>query len=223
MLAEIRQLLRETTAADSFWTDAELLAYWNQAMDLRVMDLAEAHEGWVTDIVDADTVQGQTEYTLPEGTGRVKRLLWVTGQGNQTVYTPMIRDERWNSSLVQDSTAFGTGSIPAYRLVGELILLEPAPATSRTNGIRIEVESAPARFTTGTDELAQRFPDIMETLLIYDTWDIALGVEDAQGNIDPSAQGRLKKFHQKYEGRFINFIETRTFGKVFAQPFYLGD
>ena len=225
MRTEVRRLLRETVAADSFWTDPELLDYFNHAIDLRVMILADQHEGWVTDTYDADLVANQNEYLIPEGTGRIKRILIVNTEGSATYEAPLNRNERFSESLYDTGT---TGSIgrdytPSYRLKGEFLILEPAPTTPRINGLKIEIEGAPGRITVDGDKLDLRFPDSMETLLIYDTWDLAMGVEDAQGNTDEDARGRLRLFHRKLEAAWFDFTAVRSYGRIYSTPYLLGD
>lgn len=226
MLAEIRRLLRETTASSSFWSDALLLDLFNQAIDLRVMDLAEAHEGWVTEITETNTVADQSEYTLPEGTGRVKRILLVFNPGTNNEYSvPLTRAERWSRPVAAKSNQFGDGgSIGSYRLVGELLYIEPAPGNSIVNGLRIESEIAPARLTAGSDKLDLAFPDVMETMLIYDTACAALAIEEAQGEAPAGRRTNdLTTLRDRYEVRFMSYIETRSYGRTFSEAYHLGD
>ncbi len=226
MLAEIRELLRETTAATSYWSDALLLILFNQAMDLRVMQLAESHEGWVTDSLVTDIVADQREYSLPEGAGRVKRIIRIFSPGTtNAVEQPLIRNERWSDATPVQSgvTALGGGgTVPTYRMLGELIILEPTPQESITDGLKIECEFAPSRFTTGTDKLDLRFPDSTETLLIYDSVVAALENEAAQGN-EPENLEDMRRARQRYESIWASYIEQRTYGRVFSEPFYMGD
>ena len=121
MRTEVRRLLRETVAADSFWTDPELLDYFNHAIDLRVMILADQHEGWVTDTYDADLVANQNEYLIPEGTGRIKRILIVNTEGErnkpaagkgavfQIINEFPARSEHHRSQYPRDPVALGLG------------------------------------------------------------------------------------------------------------------
>jgi hypothetical protein len=192
---------------------------------MRGMQLAEAHEGWMTEVSEVDTVANQTVYNIPEGTGRVKRVLLAFTSGTRTVYQPLTRDERWDKSTVSDTAnaVLGPLDLPTYRLLNNDLYLEPAPGTARTNGLRLEHESLPDRLVNDGDKLDLRWPDVMESLLVYDIWDLAVGVEDAQGNVDERVMGRLRKVHQKYEGLFALFTEERSFGRTFSQPFSLGD
>jgi hypothetical protein len=222
--AEVRNLLRETVTAESFWTDAELLVYVNQALDMRVMELAEQHEGWVTDAFTANIVANQVEYTLQEGIGRVKRVVMIVPVGDDTIEVPLRRAEHWDDAVYKPTVATTDSNVlPTYRLMGNLLMLEPPPTTAVTAGLRCEFELAPDRLTADDSKIAARFPNVMETLLIYDTWDIALGVEDAQGNVDEQIKGRLSQFHRKYESMFHAYTAERSFGKSFVTPYYLGD
>ena len=213
MLADIRALLTETTS-NAGWSDTLLLQLFNECMDERVMDLAEQHEGWVTDRFPVNIVADQKEYALPEGTGRVKRILL---SGGTTYEVPLIRDERWSKAMSS------TGSTPTARLVGELIFLEPPPTEARTNGLIIEVESAPARLSAGGSKLDLRFPDALETLLILDTVVAAFEVEEAQGDEETYRRSGIEKRRDRYAAKFFEYTAERFFGRTFSDAYYLGD
>lgn len=227
ILAEIRRLLRETVAADSFWSDADLLDAFNTAQDLRYMDLCDADEGWFTEPYVANIVANQKEYTIPEGMDRVKRVVLIFAEGGRTIEVPLTRNERWSdTTTTQSGVAAGSiGALPTYRIVGEEIWLEPPPTQARTNGIRIELEAAPARLVDGNSKIDLKWPAIAETLMIYDTWDIAVGMEDAQDLVsgNPVALGRLARVHSKLEAKWHQFIERRSYGRTYSTPFYTGD
>jgi hypothetical protein len=221
---EVRTLLRETTAADSYWSDAELLIYANLCQDIRATQMLEAHEGWFTDRFEDDLVANQGEYTLPEGTDRVKRVLLKWSDTGLEV--PLIRNERWSDSVTNNaggSVAVLGGTLPTYRLVGEVLLLEPAPTEARTDGLVAEIESLPARITGDASKFDLKYPSMFETLITFDIWDMALGVEDAQGNVDTTVRGRLQTLHAKMEHAFSEAIQQRSFGRTFGRPYNLGD
>jgi hypothetical protein len=222
MLAEIRLILHEPVAANSFWTDPELLMYFNMSIDKRVMELADAHEGWVTDGYTADLVAGQNSYTLPEGCGRVKRVLIVRTSGSTVVETPLIRNQKWSERAVTTNVS-GTDCLPTYRLMGEMLYLDPPYGKAITGGLKIEAETAPARLTAGASTLPQRFPDIMETVLEYDTCLLALAAEGSQGELPEGHVHHIRTEAAKVDRLFKEYIEGRTQGRTFGQGFYLGD
>jgi len=225
MRAEIRRLLRETVAADSFWSDQLLLDLFNHCMDLRASQMMSFDEGWFTDRLETDIVANQREYTVPEGSDRIKRILISRTVGNTIQEFPLYRDEMWFKPLhsTNSASAGGYGGLPTVRFQGELLYLEPPPTESITDGLIIEMEALPDRLTVDGSKLDLKFPAITETLLEYDVWDAAMGVEDAQGNVDASVRGRLQRFHQKYESAWLELVSDRFESPFTAQPWYLGD
>ena len=210
--------------SESFWSDELLQDIWNRSMDKRVMELAEQHEGWVTTTFKTDLVAGQAEYTLPEGAGRVKRVLRVITEGDVTHTSPLIRAERWAMpTRSSTSSTVGRSTLPTYRLVGQLILLEPTPQESETDGLQIDLEFSPDRFDEDTDKLDQRFPDVMEALLVYDTAVEALAIEGSQGNLPQGYVDHLIRERNEYAANFFDFTAVRSYGRVFSQAYYLGD
>jgi len=227
MLAEIRRILRETTAATSYWTDQDLLDMFNRSMDLRVMDLADAHEGWVTSQVSQNIVADQNIYNLPEGTGRVKRVVYCPDIGsNSSIEIPLSRNERWGETLAQTTQSSGGifGGTPSYRILGNKLHLEPAPSKAATNGLKLEIEHAPDRIAVGTDVLSPYFPDIMETLLIYDTAVEAMEVEAGMGNLSAETYfNSMARKRDRYERSFRDYITVRSFGPIYGTAWTLGD
>jgi len=209
----VRELLRETVGANSFWTDAELLLYANLVQDRWAMQLMETHEGWFVDRFETNLVAEQAEYTIPEGTDRIRRILLAFPDTDREV--PVPRAERYGEA--------SPGGAMTYRIVGELCYLTPAPGSSRTNGLVFEVESLPARLVADDDKLDLKWPSMFETILTLGVWDMACGIEDAQGNIDPQVQGRLMRFQAATEATFASVCEVRSSGRIYSTPFHLGD
>jgi hypothetical protein len=222
---DIRPLLRETTAASSYWADSELLLYANLSIDLRAGQMMEYHEGWFVDRFLTNLVANQKEYTLQEGADRIRRILMNFNDGGNSFEVPLQRLERHSEPVASagNSSVGGTGVVPSYRLMGELIYLEPAPTENRTNGLIIECESLPARLTGDADKLDLKFPSLMESLLVYDVVESAMAVEDSQGNVNPEVRGRIAAMRTQYERMFEAACEQRSFGRSFSTPFYLGD
>jgi hypothetical protein len=222
---EIRRLIRETDETDPYWTNQLLLDLWNTAMDLRTMDLAEAHEGWVTDEIKTNLVSGQREYTIEEGVDRLKRIVIVRDTGAGSHEQPLHRDEKWSTPVFHSTAGAGDGTNYSYRLQGELIIIEPIPRETITNGLHIEIESAPARFTGDADKIPLRWPGITESLLINDTALLAFRVESAQNqsSADKTQRNHIHATRAELQARWLELIQVRSFGRVFGQPHYLGD
>lgn len=221
---DIRPILRETTAATSYWGDPELLLYANLSIDRRAIEMMDKGEGFFVDRHRADLVANQAEYLLPEGYDRIKRVLIQRTEGNSVLEYPLVRDEKLGTAVHHSSSGINSeGYCPTYRLQGDLIYLEPRPTFSRTNGLVFEMQNAPTRLTGDASELDADFPALMETMLVLDVVELAWAVEDSQGNVAPEARGRMAYVHRAYEKHWERLIRARSHGRVFAQRLALGD
>src|SRR5262252_2643388 len=152
---EVYPLLRET--ATGYWTPALLLSLANHALDQRALELAEAHEGWITTAYTADTIANQREYALPEGTERVRAVYLRYVTGNQTEEIQLNRNDRVGQDYYAPApnTSFRMGGIrPEYRVMDNLILMEPPDPESRPDGLKIEIEGLPLRLDSDTAKLS---------------------------------------------------------------------
>ena len=216
--AEIRMHLRETDATKSFWTDDLILSTWNRAKSLREMQLHQASEGYGTDIQYRDLTASQPYYALPTGTGHVSRVLIVRTDGREI---PCNRNEMYaEPNLIGTSTQ--DDYFPEYRIIGNVIVLSPAPSTTVTAGLKIEVSTFSADFANDADSLEVDYPAVMEDLLIYDT---IIGCLDHSGAWGPSPQGVNTSYVQtrgRFESVFLDYIEEKSSGIVLSVPFSQG-
>lgn len=215
---EIRALIGETDETNPFWTNGLLLQLWNAKLDKYTMQLGNAHEGWITDEVTTTPVAGQREYTLQEGTGRVKRVIWSRAHGSGSYDVPLQRNERW-SEPVYHAGSGEDETIPTIRFAGELLILEPAPQNVDNITIILEIESSQARFSGDTSTFAGRWPDVAEALLVYDTALAAFRWEAMQGRTpDPANVRMVKDERDEYKAEWDLYVEQRTAARVFSQP-----
>jgi hypothetical protein len=219
---EVRSLLRES--AEGYWTNAQLLEWANQSIDLRSMELGLAVEGYLTEEASDSIVSGTRNYAIPEGGGKIRRVLIVRDDGNGTYEVPVPRDERWHSPSYRPTSAVsGSGWRPTGRFVGSNLELTPTPRENITDGLRWEIECAGARLTGDASTLPLQFPDVAETLLIYDVVALALASENAQTELDKEYTSGLLALRDQYQDRWLAYIENRWQAPVQGKPFYLGD
>lgn len=224
--AAVRRRLRETNAALSYWSDTDLLDYANFSMDMRSMQLDDAHEGWNADVLVTDIVAEQREYTWPEGSGRVLRVFLVHTLDGNTFKMQLDRDEKRAVDIQSHVTStVGTrGYRPTYRLLGELLLLEPAPTEDVTSGLEIEITNAPLFFEKDDSKLDLRYPVQLEEVLILDITEMALSVEAQMGNLpDPDSLTRIQRLRREYEAHWSNWIEVRSESTVRGHAMHWGD
>ena len=226
MRAAIRRRLRETTAGLSYWSDTDLLDYANFSLDMRSMEMDEAHEGWTGDVLRTTLVAGQREYEWPEGTGRVLRVFIVHTVGDEQTRHQLDRDEKHSADIhSRTGIAVGVeGYRPTYRLLGELLILEPAPTETVTNGLEIEITNAPAFFADDNAKLDIRFPVQLEELLILDVTEMALAIEQQQGNApNEGTRTMLQNLRRQYEAFWQDWIAVRARSTVRGHMMQWGD
>ena len=222
---EVRDIIREPAAvADPYWTNGLLLVLANAVIDEYWMILGEQFEGWTGDTATLDTVAGQSEYALPDGLGRIKRVVFRFVDGNRTLDIPLSHAERWGDSVASSTDALASDrNVPAYRVLGNNLILEPAPQESSTGRIRLEQDSLPARLSADGDTVDIRLPAEFESLLVYETAVKALQVEGSQDNTEGGYLMGISQIRDSYKAAFFDFTAVRTFGRVFGQSVNRGD
>ncbi len=223
---QIYPILRENSAG--YWSPTLLLSLANHALDQRALELGEAHEGWISTAYLAPTVANQREYAIPEGTERVRAVYLRYQTGSQLEEIQLDRNDRVGQDYYAPApnTSFRMGGIrPEYRILDNLILIEPPDVETRTDGLRIESDALPPKLTGDADKLALLWPMSTETLLVYDVVLLALGVEDSQGNQDDNTQAHseIKRFHRRIETAWRDIIAVRNQSRVYGPAFNLGD
>jgi hypothetical protein len=219
ILPELYVLLAEEQG-DSTWTDAQLLILWNEARDEREMQLHLAHEGFGVVRMKRSLVANQAQYDLPADAGRVVRVLRRFSDGSEK---PLVRTELISEGESRDSVGNDRGYMPTYRFLGVNLVLIPPPSQAETDGIIIEMAQLPDEFSGNDSTLPLDWPIFTERLLTLDVAYFAYEMEaatSAEGDppINPYARRRAR-----YEEFWMQYIEERSQGRVFAQPFNLGD
>jgi hypothetical protein len=227
MRAEIRRLLREEVEAASYWTNAQLLDLFNQSVDLRSVELMNTDEGWLRESTTITLSEATSSYAIPEGyVGRIPRVVLLYSTGDGVAEIPLVRDERIATGVYHPPAAGGAGWgwRPTVRLEGSNLIVEPRPASVTNLSIRLEVEAMGAQLTADGSKLPLSFPDIAETLLIYDAVNLALATEHAQTSLDNEYINGLLRFHADYEKAWKLYIDQRlSRPPVFGRRHYLGD
>ena len=215
----MRTVLGEDTAADSTWSDAELLTYANTALDLRYAEMFDAQEGWLTTAITVNVVAGTASYAIAAGANAVRRVSRVIVSGGTTTKIPLNRDEKWHDT---ETTAGGSNTatdwVPTYRLVGANIAFDPVPAFSQTGGIEIETDPFPARLVDVNSTLRDADPDILEALLVYDVAWLAMASEGSVGKAEEGFDNHILGVRAQLERAFRSVIEKRDQGIVRTRP-----
>jgi hypothetical protein len=216
---EIYALLGEESG-NSAWTPTVLLQIWNEAKDEREMELHLAHEGFGVVRQKRSLVANQAQYDLPADAGRVVRVVRRFSDGSEV---PLRRTEMQTVGESRFAVGSDGSYVPTYRLIGVNLVLVPPPTAAETDGILIEMAQLADEFSTDSSTLPLDWPIFTETLLKLDTAYYAYEHEaatsiDGDPPLNPYARRRAR-----YSDLWTEYIEERSEGPVFAQPFDLGD
>lgn len=215
--AEIRRSLNDT-GTTQHWSDTDLLDYFNRAKDEREMDLFNSHEGWGVYRYNANIVANQEEYELPEETGRIKTVFYVSSDGQTK--TVLVPDRQYTGSFIGDDE---TGVPRTYNLKDNHIYIYPTPTEAITNGLQLEIERLSERIANDNDELPDSWPGFAETLLVYDAVCKAIGVQaTAAGDLGESQIAYVRSERERYERKWEDYVSTRTQGVIVSKGFNLG-
>lgn len=224
---DIRSLLKEAETGglirpeDSFWTPADLVNRWNDAKDLREMELHDVHEGFSEEEHFADLATDQRYYSYPEQAGRVYQV-WMRYPDFER---EILLEYRRDYSGERDTQSRGPFYVPTYILSGPYVVLSQPPNFDRTKGLRFVIQHASPLFTgADNDALPADWPIFSDTLLKYDTVKLCMGVEETQESDTryKRQESGVEKFHAALEARWQAYCSHRSFNRRYATRFFQG-
>ena len=216
--SEVRRKINDT-GTTQHWSDTDLLDYFNAAKDEREMQLFGVHQGWGVSVANANVVAGQRSYVLPEQTGRIKTIYYVSSDGNNKRI--LNQDRQYIGSYQGDDTQYGPPV--SFNIKDNHIYLYPTPSESITNGLQIEIEALSDRIENDNDKLPDSWPGFVEVLLVYDTAILALDAQaTAAGDLGESQIAYISRARDRFEKNWEDYIFQRTQGVIASKGFNLG-
>jgi hypothetical protein len=122
---DVRRLLNDEDSSSPHWSDADLLALFNECKDHREMHLFEQHEGYGVYRYSDSIVAGQQEYALPEETGRVRTVFIVQSGG--AMKRAIHQDRQYAGTYQGDDTQTSSLNF-TYSLKDNHLFLYPCPS-----------------------------------------------------------------------------------------------
>ncbi|MDY6957685.1 MAG: hypothetical protein SVK08_00875 [Halobacteriota archaeon] len=161
-----------------------------------------------------DIEAGKSTYGFPDGVQRLQKVELVRSDG-RTV--PLERHERHDEVNMNNSTV-GSGDQyrPNYRPIGNGIVLEPEPAETVTNGLRIEYAGLPATLSGDGDRLNPQFPEILDELVVLDT---VVAAFQAEGVHEQGPVAAIYRLREEWEWDWERFIDQRVISRDKIDPF----
>ena len=106
-------------------------------------------------------------------------------------------------------------------MINDAIKLEPPSTSGVEGGLRIEMVEITDRLNDDADQLPISWPFFSETLLVLETTELALVVEDMEDEGSP-ALTRHRQMLREFRARYDDYIEPRTRGVVQGERHSLG-
>ncbi len=207
-----RRYLKEPDPLKSHWDQPLLKQLFNEQYHRRCAQLQMAYEGWFVLVAQRDIEANVARYSFPTGFQRETKLELVRSDG-RTV--PIVRFERHGEVNPPPQTGGDTYN-PTWRPLANGFVLEPAPTTSTTNGIRIEYEGIPDTLVADSDQLHPSFPDQLEAILILDTSIAALDIE---GMAESGSVKSLLRLRAEWDEDWLRYVDRRTISRPMITSF----
>ena len=167
LIQNVRNMLNQPNASNSFWTDEELAVYLNEGVRRYFAEVVLQLEGQFTATSDRDIVTSVQTVTLPSDCFSLKQV-WRKVTGG---YLPMHYRNNITEGFSTEASGGGDNFLPDYYLRGNTLVLSQIPGFSETGGIKIEYVQFPETMVTGGDSLTAQvspvFKDLIEAYAIY--------------------------------------------------------
>jgi hypothetical protein len=213
LLTNVRNFLNQPSASNSFWTDAELTVYLNEAVSLYFAEVSHSQEGLFTTSSDLNIVTDTETVSLPSDCFVVKALYKKVTDGYEIL-------EYRNDLTEGYSTQGGTNAssyTPSYFFRGNSIVLRPTPNFSQTAGLKIEYMQFPDQMSVGADTLTAQVSPIFKQLVeMYAVYKAKLKESLVNGVVlHTVAKENLNELYASFK----EAIERRSKNPTFVQPF----
>jgi hypothetical protein len=209
-----RRWLHEVSAGNSFWSDTFINQQLNVGYRKRCVELIMAFEGYFTNIATRNIVADQARYAWPSGFERLAKMEIVRSDGTTV---PIMRAERHYAPNYGSSTGSGRDNyLPTYRPLAGGFVLEPPPATSVTDGIRVEYNGLPTQMEADGDSMHPDFPRSLDELVILDS---VVACLDSEALLETGATRSVLRMRSEWEMTFERFIDNRMISVDNIIPF----
>lgn len=213
LVSEVRILLNQKDPLNSFWTEAELTNYLNEAVRLYFLECVSKNEGYFTTKTDLNIVANTETVALPTDCFEVKNL-WKTVTNGYIIlpYRNSVTDNYSTQGGISGDAYF-----PSYCFQGNNIRLNPVPNSSETAGLRIEYLQFPDTMIYGGDSLTNQVSPIFKQLIVmYAVYKAKIKESMVNGlDLHSVAKGNLDELYST----FANAIAKRSKAPVYVTPY----
>lgn len=203
-IRSVRNMLNQPNAANSFWSDEEIVDYINEGVRIYFSEVVLNDEGQWTKSTNLDIVTDVETVALPTDCFEVKAVYKSISNGY--VILPYI-----NNTSSSYSTQGGTGTetyFPSYYFRENNLVLRDVPNFSQTAALKIEYIYFPDVLINAADTLSTNvlpvFNQLIEMYAVYK----AKMKESLVNGVDTAsmAEGNLGKIYKL----FVDSVKNRS-------------
>lgn len=213
LIVDVRNMLNQPDARNSFWTDEELTAYLNEAIRRYFVEVVHQGEGQFTTTATLDITANVETIALPSDFFKIKNVWRVVTNGYSILHYRNSLDESYSTQ----GEGGGDTYRPNYYLRGNNLVLRPMPNFTQSAGLLIEYVQFPSTMITGGDALtAQVSPIFKDLIIMYACYKAKLKESGTTGG------GTWQPFYQNLNDLFTAFkevIQGMSMGSTFVQLF----
>lgn len=213
LIIEVRNMLNQPSASNSFWTDAELTGYLNDAVAMYFHEVSERSEGQFEKVVDLDVVANTETIDLPTDFFEMKTLFRKT---NGTYFILTYRNNL-TENYTTEPTSNSSTWLPTYYFRDNQIVVHPQPDFNETAALRMEYTYLPDTMVYGGDTLSAGIsPIFKELIVLYAVYKAKVKESLTIGNVTYTAVQQL------LDATYIRFKDTvglRSKNPTFVLPF----
>lgn len=166
-ITAVRDMLNQPNASNSFWSDAEITRYLNEAIRIYYLEITNNDEGFWTKTTNLDVVSDVETVALPSDCFEVKAVYKKINNGYVVLpYRNMESDSF--------TTQGGTGSttyFPSYYFRESNLVLRPVPNFSEVGGLMVEYIYFPDMLASSGDVVSANvlpiFKQLIEMYAVY--------------------------------------------------------
>lgn len=212
-ITAVRSLLNQPNAANSFWSDADLTAYINEAIRMYFLEVTNNDEGFWTKVADFNITNGQETVALPSDCFEIKAVYKAVNNG----YVVLPYRNAESDSYSTNGGLGGNTYFPSYYFREDSLVLRPVPNFDETAALRIEYIYFPDMLQNAGDTMNSNVLPIFRQLIeMYAVYKAKLKESLTNGtDMTALAQSNLGGIHKL----FIDTVRNRSKYPQFIKAF----
>lgn len=217
-ITAVRDMLNQPNASNSFWSDAELTRYLNEAIRIYFLEVTNNDEGFWTKSTTLDITTGTETIALPADCFEVKGVWKVVTSGRVPL---SYRNNTSGGVITQPGGGSGGETyFPSYSFKESALQLNPVPNYSETGGLYLEYIYFPDMLAQSGDMMSANvlpiFKQLIEMYAVYKA-----KVKESLTNGTNTAELAKQNFDELYV-LFRDTVRNRSKFPQFVKPWNAG-